>query len=179
MYVGITNNFDRRMREHQWEAFMRGSKLLVHKAIRKYEHTTEVWCSEIDDIELLHELEIQTIQQLRDGGYVLYNMTIGGEGVVGHAMSDETKERMSMTRSGVAKTEKHKKEISKSMVGKHSGNKNPKAKQKEYFALKETQRGGFKITCARMGWNFEDFIETDSGNKDGKIKKYYYTYKGV
>lgn len=78
MYVGITNNFDRRMYMHQWEAYSKNSQLLVHKAMRKYSHTTEIWAECIDDRDLIYMLEAQTIKQLKDEGIELYNMTDGG-----------------------------------------------------------------------------------------------------
>lgn len=79
MYVGITNNFDRRMYQHQREAYDANSQFMVHKAMRKHSHTTEVWAENIDDRELIMQLEVQTISQLRELGIELYNMTDGGE----------------------------------------------------------------------------------------------------
>ncbi|MGL5719122.1 MAG: GIY-YIG nuclease family protein [Paraclostridium sp.] len=82
MYVGITNNFDKRMESHNRSAFIEESMLPVHCAMRKYRHTTEVWSSDIDDRELILMLEVQTIEQLKNAGIELYNLTIGGEGVI-------------------------------------------------------------------------------------------------
>ena len=48
---------------------------------------------------------------------------------------------------------------------------------------KESREVIFKTICKRQGWNFDDFIEIDSGEryytKDGRArdKKYYYFYK--
>lgn len=42
MYVGITKNFDRRMYVHQYDAYIRNSKLPVHRAMRRHSHTTRV-----------------------------------------------------------------------------------------------------------------------------------------
>ena len=53
----------------------------------------------------------------------------------------------------------------------------------EYYETKGIKRGHFKTICKRQGWNFDDFIEIDSGEryytKDGRArdKKYYYFYK--
>lgn len=57
------------------------------------------------------------------------------------------------------------------------GYKNPKSKHKEYYEINSTTRASFKRTCQRQGWNFEDFIEVDSGEKCGNSKKYYYIKK--
>lgn len=79
MYVGVTNNFDKRMYQHQSDAYCKNSQLVVHKAMRKHNHKTEVWAEGIADRELILELEKQTISQLKCFGVELYNMTDGGE----------------------------------------------------------------------------------------------------
>ena len=78
MYVGITNNFDRRMYQHQWSAYSENSNLQVHRAMRKYGHRTEIWAEGISDRDLIFDLEKQTIQQLRELGLSLYNTVEGG-----------------------------------------------------------------------------------------------------
>lgn len=55
-----------------------------------------------------------------------------------------------------------------------SGSNHGKAKPKEYYSTKTTKRTNFKIICKRQDWNFDDFTEIDSGEKCGKIIKYYY-----
>lgn len=80
MYVGITNNFDRRMYMHQYEAYIKNSDFFVHRAMRKYDHKTEVWAKGIKDRELINQLEIQTIEQLKEYGIELYNIAEGGQG---------------------------------------------------------------------------------------------------
>lgn len=98
MYVGITNNFNKRMREHK-RASANGSELFVHSAMRKHSHYTEIWADGIDDRELLCQIEMQTIAQLKDIGIELYNLTDGGDGTNGYwrgrHMSEETKRKIS------------------------------------------------------------------------------------
>lgn len=83
MYVGITKNFDRRMYVHKYDAYIRNSKLPVHRAMRRHSHTTEIWADGIDDRDLIYMLEEQTIKQLKDNGVHLYNITNGGMNEIG------------------------------------------------------------------------------------------------
>lgn len=78
MYVGVTNNFERRMKQHNDNAYLKNSKLLIYRAMRKYSHATEIWASGIYDRELIYMLEKQTIKQLKDYGIGVYNLTNGG-----------------------------------------------------------------------------------------------------
>lgn len=66
-----------------------------------------------------------------------------------------------------------------SLKGKYIGEKNPMSKPMKYYETKPTQRSHFKTTCKNQGWNFEDFIEIDSGEKIGTHRKYYYIYKHI
>lgn len=81
MYVGITNDFERRMREHNKLA-KDGNELPIYRAMRKHNHTTEiVFRSNVyEDILAMEKI---VIQNFKDLGYELYNMTDGGEGQLG------------------------------------------------------------------------------------------------
>lgn len=83
IYIGITNNFNNRMYQHKYDAYKYNSKLPVHRAMRKYNHRTEIWAEGIDDRELIELLEIQTIKQLKENGIDVYNVTDGGESIIG------------------------------------------------------------------------------------------------
>lgn len=76
---------------------------------------------------------------------------------------------------GKKHTEETKSKISASI----KGDKNPKSKPIEYYEKNSTQRSHFKVTCKIRGWNFNDFVEIDSGEKCGNTKKYYYIYKNI
>lgn len=51
------------------------------------------------------------------------------------------------------------------------------SKNIDYYKTKPTFRATFKDICKAQGWNFEDFEESDSGVRSGRIKKYFYTPK--
>lgn len=198
MYVGITQNFYKRMFVHEKDAYKKMSKLPVHCAMRKHNHRTEIWANNIDDRELLYMLEKQTIAQLKSYGVILYNATSGGEGC-DTPKTKEWKEKI----ANAIKGEKH------YMFGKHlqqstkdklskrfSGEGNPfynkhhsvetiakiketKKKPKEYFENHPTDRWYFKKICDRNNWDYNDFIEQFhsyhiKNNSDIRAKKFIY-----
>lgn len=63
------------------------------------------------------------------------------------------------------------------------GVENKNSKPMEYYETRGTKRGHFKTACKKQGWNFDDFIEIDSGerycnkNNNKHDAKYYYIYK--
>lgn len=60
-----------------------------------------------------------------------------------------------------------------------TGESAPNCKTKEYYETVSIRRRTFKNGCLKKGWNFEDFTEVDSGEreKDGYTKKFFYFYK--
>jgi group I intron endonuclease len=96
-YVGITSKSLRtRWIQHLSEA-KTGSKMLIHKAIRKYEpkafKVSELACGLSWDY--LCELEQLFIRELGTFGRNGYNQTIGGEGTLGWRPSEEVRAKMS------------------------------------------------------------------------------------
>lgn len=115
-YVGITNNFVKRMCEHEWNANNK-SNLPVHRAINKYSHETEI-VFESGDYDDVLRMEQIIIQSLKYTGYELYNLTNGGEGIIGHIHSKESKEKMRLSHLGSVCSEKTKQKMSKASKGK-------------------------------------------------------------
>lgn len=89
-----------------------GMALPVYNAMRKHSHYTEIWADEIDDRELLYQLEIQTIAQLKEYGIELYNLTDGGDGQRGWVPSEEWRKNNSLIRKGTKLSEETKKKMS-------------------------------------------------------------------
>lgn len=86
IYVGCTNEYNRRMSQHNHHCYNPNSNkfnIPLYQAMRSMAHTTEIWAEGIEDMELLYQLEIQTIAQLRDEGIKLLNVTVGGLGSLG------------------------------------------------------------------------------------------------
>jgi len=101
-YIGqTTRDISNRLYEHI-NSSKNGSTLLVHKSIRKYGEN-HIICEEIDtalNIDELNKLEKHYIQELntyyenKEG----YNMTLGGDNLVGYIFTEQDKIKMSSAR---------------------------------------------------------------------------------
>ena len=108
VYVGKTNNTDRRWNKHQYDA-RNGSKFAIHCALRKYGIENAIFevISTCLKEEYANEAEIALIEQY-DSFNNGYNMTAGGEGcgsgenhyMFGKHWSEETKKKHSIAKSG-------------------------------------------------------------------------------
>jgi len=98
-YVGVTSKgIHRRKLEHFWDASV-GSSLYFHKAIRKYGREDFKWetlvsSSNWRDALVLEIFFIREFQTFKTKGY---NLTKGGEGLLGHIHSVETRNKMSVS----------------------------------------------------------------------------------
>lgn len=90
-YVGISKDFKRRWNEH---LSANGSAPALHSAIKKYGADGFVFSHICDafDFEAACDLERMLIQQHNTKAPHGYNLTDGGEGVVGRPMTEEDKE---------------------------------------------------------------------------------------
>ena len=114
VYVGITSSgLNHRKLQHESDA-RRGSKLKFHNAIRKYGDSLEwqVVCTGMSHEEAT-QLEIDYIAELAE----TYNLTAGGEGVLGHKHTPEAKQKMREKKLGSTHTEETRKKMSKTRKG--------------------------------------------------------------
>lgn len=104
-YVGLTkHDLETRWGQHVKDALYERSNMLLHKAIRK--NGPDGFVRTVIDTgeseEQLRQLEKDWIEAL--GTHVSlgqgYNMTFGGEGLLGYKHTDETKQKMSESRKG-------------------------------------------------------------------------------
>lgn len=98
VYIGMTmDNLARRIKGHVYAATVRGSKHLVHKAIRKYcdNYTVTVIAESNSKIDL-QQKEIACIEQFRCLAPLGYNSTKGGESVQGYKWTEEQLRRNPM-----------------------------------------------------------------------------------
>jgi len=132
MYVGITNNFERRCKEHKSGY----GSLLVKRAIKKYgleAFEFRIICKGLE--EYIKEMEIRAIRILETFGPKGYNLTIGGEGSTGIRPSIETRRKIGEAHRGKITSKETRKKMSEAQKGKtHSletrrkiseGHKNP------------------------------------------------------
>lgn len=165
-YVGITNDFDRRMDEHNRKAFKSLSNLPIHKAMRKHNHQTEIIYRSNNYNDILF-MEKQVITNFKELGYELYNLTLGGEGTLGFHQPQYVKDKISQSNRLREWSEQKRENMSKSC-----------RKDLKYFENNSVQRSHFKRTCDRYKMDFNDFEEifdkTYTTPKGLKIKKYFY-----
>lgn len=135
-YIGITMNWKRRMKAHVKMASTKNG-YLIHNAIRKYgwDNFTKTILLDSDDFEVLKDAERTEIQSRQTHcSQSGYNLTFGGDGVLGYKASTETrkklreshlgkthspesKERMSKAHKGHQNTPAHNQNISKAILG--------------------------------------------------------------
>lgn len=107
IYIGITSRgIEKRFAEHWTNSrspLMKATPRYFYRALRKYRR--ELWSiaelGRASSWEELQKMEIDAIASYRSNDReVGYNSTIGGGGVVGYIMSDETKKKLSAAHTG-------------------------------------------------------------------------------
>ena len=126
-YIGFSSkNIEARWDKHCRDALM-GRPTFLCNAIRKYgidAFKREVILQTDSLIEARDKAETQFIQEYNthwEGGQG-YNMTLGGEGTMGHKHSKETREKMSKSHTGKKHTEFTKQKLSEQRKGKGNPN---------------------------------------------------------
>ena len=83
IYIGITNNFKVRVRQHKYYANHNDKNYLIYNKMSKYKYKIKL-LFEIYDRELLNEMEQFYIKEVRKLNNIeCYNMTDGGDGING------------------------------------------------------------------------------------------------
>ena len=90
LYIGLTNNLDKRWKQHNKHA-KAGDTRLLYKALKKYNMVDTFQTIVIDTAETKKELcekeiayiEIHNSHNIHGNGY---NMTDGGEGAIGYSL---------------------------------------------------------------------------------------------
>lgn len=101
-YVGKTkHSLCFRMKGHVYDALTKGSKYAFHAAIRKYGSDNFV-VEVVARCSSLEELRDEEMRLIRESDSVAngYNMTLGGEGMLGFKHSEETKTTISRMKVG-------------------------------------------------------------------------------
>jgi group I intron endonuclease len=131
IYIGLTNNFQKRKQGHLSDCFNEKSKRynhLIYRAIRKYGLENFQW-------DILKTYPDRKSMELGEKYYIAYyesnnknngyNCTIGGDGGpirLGMKTSEETKKKISLSCKGKVISEEQKKQISETLKGRKPSN---------------------------------------------------------
>lgn len=100
-YIGLTKNALNLRRNNHYFLAKRGSKSAFHLALSKYsgQETWEIIDSALDYEELKFKeiIHISNYQTLAPNGY---NLTVGGDGTIGHIMTPEQRSNISKCQIG-------------------------------------------------------------------------------
>ena len=119
VYVGKANDVQRRWQQHIAVA-RNGCPLPLYRAMIKYDLSMfklHVVDEHEDEYHVLNVLEPEWISYLKDMGIKLYNLTAGGDGILGYRHSDETISKISMQHKGKSISAEQRMKISESLRG--------------------------------------------------------------
>lgn len=143
-YIGCTTKgYLQRFEAHLEKSRQKGKKEAIHKAMAKYgTHNFEVSLIEsCQTNEEMFALEKKWIEHYKSFGSEGYNLTVGGEGTMGHTMSQSQKNRLRSLRTGTKHTEESKRKMSLARRGKSFSDSHKKALSKAQLGSKNHRWG--------------------------------------
>lgn len=153
-YIGQTKHTLKYRWTQHLSSAVKNSKLLVHKAIRKYG-------KEVFVVEVLHECKTKEEMDFVETFYIVllntrppngYNFTDGGEGTSGIKLSKEHKAKLSVSHTGLKgpmKGRKHSEDSKRKMSEAKEGNQ-------IHFGFKGSEESKKRMSDAHIGqvpWN--------------------------
>lgn len=164
-YVGIGKTEKRAYNKYNRSKFWKS-------ITNKTDYSVEI-ISKVDTWEEACELEQFLIQEYgrKDlGTGILVNMTDGGEGMLGYKTSEETREKLSLARTGKKHTEETLKKLSLAKKGKPSNRKGIKMSEEHKAKIGKANKGE-KNTTAKKVINTQTGVIyptiTESAEKEG------------
>ena len=152
MYVGITaRSLRRRWVEHLQESVRGRTNSALHAAIRKYgaEAFEIKECGIAENWEALCALEIRLIGEMKTLAPVGYNMTKGGDGVVG--LPSEKRAEIANKLRGRKHTEEAKRKIGEASKGRPTSQKTKALLSSAHKGKKLTDAHKEKLSAAKIG----------------------------
>ena len=201
IYIGFSSDFNRRLKEHK--SYFPTVNCVFYRAIRKYgwnNFTFEIIYQSLDYKHCLVIMEPHFIKEFNSIEYG-YNSTSGGEGTLGFSHTEQSRTKMSKSRIGkspwnkgktgvysqefleersrtcifrtLEKTEEHKRNISKSLIGKKKSKEHidsaAEGRSKEYTMLDPDD----KIIFIK---NMSEFCRNNNLNQSHMISVYLGRY---
>lgn len=132
IYIGKTSRkLEVRIKEHVYRANKGVGKSAFAQALVKYGENNFNWCV-IDEAYSLDELNdkevfwIEFYNSYRANNFQKgYNLTVGGEGVIGYKYTNDDREKIRLSRIGKNHSDETRVKIRLSNIGLQSGNKHP------------------------------------------------------
>jgi group I intron endonuclease len=150
-YIGFDSKWPKRKYHHKFS--YKNTKTKFYNAIKKYGWDNFEWSlmyQSKDGKYTLNVMENHFITQ-HDSFNNGYNMTLGGDGVLGRKPSDETKKKQSKIRIGIIFSEEHKKKLRDSarITKNFSGKKHSEESKRKMVesAKKRTNRKKLRCSC--------------------------------
>lgn len=194
VYIGYSENVERRWKEHIRSASYPNPKEKLYRAMQKYgidNFTIEIICQSKDGDFLNKKMESYFIKKYNSYGRYSngYNMTIGGEGHSGYKQSKKTKTKRAKKLKGQKRTDKTKQLQSLAAMGntngkgnlgcKHpefSGENHPNIKMRKPYKIYYDDGTseviiGFKKLCLERGYTSSSLYKV--------IKGYWKYYKNI
>lgn len=159
-YIGFDSNWPNRQIQHQ-KSSNNPSQLnhncIFHRAIRKYGWDVFKWeviYQSYDGNYCLNEMEPHFIKEY-DSYKNGYNMTLGGNGVLGRKMNEKTKEAIRKFNLGKKLSEEHKRKLSLAKIGSRGNN----------TGHKHSIESRMKMSAANKGKTWEEIYGIEGAAK--------------
>ena len=178
LYIGKSKNLKSRLKKHN--TILTNPKNEVSKARANYKFDYEILSENILDEELIKEAEYIAIKIMKDLQINNYNRYLGTK------LDDIRINQISQSQTGKGNSfygKNHSKKHIEKLKLNNLGRNNPNAKNIEFYKNNGRTRSAFKTSCKRLGYDFNNFIETFYGwytKPNGKRERLYtYTEKGM
>jgi group I intron endonuclease len=176
-YIGQTvKSLEQRWYFHVWDALSESSanhSTYFHNAIRKYgpdcfEKEILHICESKEEMNFVETFYISFFDTKIPNGY---NLTDGGEGLLGFVPSEETCKKLSESHKGHKHSEETKRKMSESAKGKNTWTKGFKHTEEVKKRMSEAKMGNkHALGCKRSEETRKKMGEAKKGNKYGSRK---------
>lgn len=171
LYIGRSVNLKNRIKAHNVK--LKHPKREVSKARLRYNFEYEILSDDILDNDLLRDMEYFAIKTMKELGLNNYNRYIGDK------LDEIRVEQMSHNQMGSNNSfygKHHSKEYIEKLRIDNLSRNNPNANNITFYESNGRSRSAFKLSCRKLGYNFDDFIEEFYGwyiKPDGRRERLY------